>query len=597
MKIEKNNQINLQNKEKNNQAKEAHTEEQRTVQKSLYEKGSPMLSGQYYNPSFGSAAVTKAVKNGKIQNELQKFNDIVSTVTKNFKSVITDNMCDWDKQEKKIEILVKNGLNEMNAKNVVNSCKTEEEFINYVSLLKCDVNNLKAKELVKGEDFDKFKDLIAKGDSIKDAQFYYSLDNIHQKSAREIAKYNVSAEQATNAVKYLYDEKELETFTKKYIDLTKKTGFSEYNRAIANFPEENYAKAHKMIDLGLKPDEISAERNLMESKDFDKIVNVASAIAKLDAPVRGDNILARVSRHLEKRTNMDPKDFAKYISKVDKNKMIKMEPGFKDYAQADWLKFLDFHYRLGTKEFNKEALTFPKDLTKFLSEHYLDGRGIRSLFKVYPSTSRKIGSMPEAWGVKSDKATQKIYDAIEDFRGTRNLKKLSKEFSDAIGKKTQVTELTSGAFGTGYRVHVDGAEDTCLKIFHDKPKMNTQIQNGSRVINVDIHRHGQNVEPQAGLYVNENVEGYVKMYFGRVAPDNEKGGFYVTQYLDEKIKPIDVPDPSRKIKNSDIVYGDMKPDNVIHGKIIDYGGIRVLNSDGEFSHWKVGNLLDTEKAK
>lgn len=594
MKISKNDSsLNLQTNENKVQKHEEHSENHREVQKSLYEKGSPMIMGQYYNPSFGSAAVTKAVKNINPKNELQKFNDLVSNVSKHIKTVITENMGEWEKQEKRAEMLVNMGFNNENAQGCARYFSNNDEgFTTYVALLKSDVDSMSAKELIRPEKMESFKNLLSKGDTVKEAQYYSFVDDVHQKFAREIAKNNVSAENAVNAVKYVHDEDELAAFTKKYIDLTKKTGFNEFNRALANLPDETYTKAHKMIDAGIKPDSISSERWLLSSDKFDDVKDVASSIIKLGGYERGDNILARVSKHLEKRPEFDPKDFAKYISSIKRDKMVKLEPAFEKYSESDWLKFTDFHYRLGTKDFDKETLKFPKDLTNFLSTHYLDGRGITSLFKVYPSTTREIGEMPSKWGVNTDKAKKQIYDAIDSFRETRDLNALSKELTNATGKKTKVTELSSGAFGTGYRVQMDGSEDTCLKIFHPEPKMQKQIQNGSRVINIDLHRHGAQVEPQAGLYVNENVEGYVKMYFGKIAPNNEKDGFYVTQYLDEKIKPIDVPDPSRKIKNSDIVYGDMKPDNVIHGKIIDYGGIRVLNSDGEFSHWKVGNLLN-----
>lgn len=593
MKISKND-ISIQPNEHNVKRQGEHKEQeiQRTVQKSVYEKGAPALVGQYYNPSFAGVQVVKQVQKKAFKNDLEKFNEVVNNVVKHVKSVIPDDLCNLDKIEKKAKILENMGIKPQSAETFVNSCKTEDDFANLVALVKCEVDSTLARDLIKEENMSKFKNLLAKGDSIKDAPFYLRLNELQENAARKIVKSDVPVKNAVMAVQYIGDEKELAEFTNKFIDVTKRAGFSEYNRAIASLSGDEYAKANKMISVGIKPAQITEDRAIFKRENFDDILNVAGGIAKLDGVKDDDKILIKIAKHLEKRPNFDVNDFAKYIKSIDKNKMMQMEPAFKNFTDSDWLKFVDFHYRLGTKTFDKAALTFPQDLTNFLSKNYLDGKGITSLFKVYPSTAREIGEFPSKWGIKTEKAKKQVYDAIDSFRETRNLKQLSSDLTNITGKKTTVSEIGAGAFGTAYKVSVNGAEDTSLKIFHKEQKMNAQIKNGSRVINVDLSRHGPTVEPQAGLYVNENVEGYVKMYFGKIAPNNEKDGFYVTQFLDDKIKPIDVPDPSRRIKNSDIVCGDIKPENVVHGKIIDYGGIRVLNSDGEFSHWKVGNLLN-----
>ena len=49
------------------------------------------------------------------------------------------------------------------------------------------------------------------------------------------------------------------------------------------------------------------------------------------------------------------------------------------------------------------------------------------------------------------------------------------------------------------------------------------------------NRHGEHIEPQAGLFSNAHSSDFVKMYFGRVAPFNTHDGFLVTQFLDKKI--------------------------------------------------------------
>ena len=62
------------------------------------------------------------------------------------------------------------------------------------------------------------------------------------------------------------------------------------------------------------------------------------------------------------------------------------------------------------------------------------------------------------------------------------------------------------------------------------------------------------------------------MIFGKVAGKYNKDGFLVTQFLSEEIEPHEPKTPQGGYR---ISYSDIKENNFIHGKIIDYGGVTI----------------------
>ena len=105
------------------------------------------------------------------------------------------------------------------------------------------------------------------------------------------------------------------------------------------------------------------------------------------------------------------------------------------------------------------------------------------------------------------------------------------------------------------------AKPTCLKLFH--------IYRKSNFTPPEIH--GVNFEPQIGLFLNENSNDYVHMFFGKVASGDNKDGFIVTQFLDKTTIPI-------KAYNSQRYYieqTDRKSANKINDIYVDYGGVIV----------------------
>ena len=62
------------------------------------------------------------------------------------------------------------------------------------------------------------------------------------------------------------------------------------------------------------------------------------------------------------------------------------------------------------------------------------------------------------------------------------------------------------------------------------------------------------------------------MIFGKAAGKYNKDGFLVTQFLSEEIEPH----KSKNIQDGyKISYSDSKENNIINGKIIDYGGVTI----------------------
>jgi hypothetical protein len=87
--------------------------------------------------------------------------------------------------------------------------------------------------------------------------------------------------------------------------------------------------------------------------------------------------------------------------------------------------------------------------------------------------------------------------------------------------------------------------------------------------------HGQYVEVQTGIYVNEHSNDFVKMYFGRVSPYNTSDGFLVTQFLSEDITPES--SVANNINGYQILsYDSWEGHNIINGKIIDFGGVDII---------------------
>ncbi|MBR3605786.1 MAG: hypothetical protein IKL52_07140 [Candidatus Gastranaerophilales bacterium] len=124
--------------------------------------------------------------------------------------------------------------------------------------------------------------------------------------------------------------------------------------------------------------------------------------------------------------------------------------------------------------------------------------------------------------------------------------------------------LGKGNYAKVYKISIDKAMPTCLKIF--PASVNTS----------NNPYHGRNVEVQLGLFLNQHSEDFVKMHFGKVCDFKRRDGFLVTQFLGEHIIPI--VDENIDDKSYHFEYYDDHKKNYIQGKIIDYGGVGITKS-------------------
>lgn len=313
-----------------------------------------------------------------------------------------------------------------------------------------------------------------------------------------------------------------------------------------------------------------------------------------------------LTNYLAKNRKLDVDDLNQYIKSVDLDEVAKIAPQVKDYNPEQLMSFYDVHYNSGTTTFDASTLSLPKDLTEYLKNNYVSADQLDDLMAAYPTTNRHVGEMPTGWldNISSPNqlaAQEEIYEAIAKFQSSGNKADLADDLTAILGKDVNVEELGSGMFGTGYKISMDGADDTCLKIFNQgdtteafinqrindfglkgKAADKFRAKNTSKIYNA----HGQNAEVQAGLFANEHSDDFVKMYFGQVAGANNTDGFLLTQFLDDGITPVSTGAKSGGyiIKSGDAFKKDSflgkafmltSDKNMKNGKIIDFGAIKV----------------------
>lgn len=296
---------------------------------------------------------------------------------------------------------------------------------------------------------------------------------------------------------------------------------------------------------------------------------IAALIDSIKATENSDiRVSQLISDYLKNNPDINLSEFTRYINGINFEKLSDVAPDIKTFGPKELLEFADYHYKLGTVDFSKEALTLSEDMTQYLKENYVDAKTLTDLLIKFPATNRNVGSMPTTWignvsENEKEQASNGVYNSISDFQKSKDIKQFSKEMSDILGKQVNVEELKTGNYGTGYKLEMENAPALCLKIFssdEDKDK---------NMLNI----HGQHIEVQNGIFANEHSNDFVKMYFGRIAGFNCDDGFLVTQYLDENITPVETgeKETSYKVISDDTFIGH----NKINGKIIDFGGIRV----------------------
>lgn len=275
--------------------------------------------------------------------------------------------------------------------------------------------------------------------------------------------------------------------------------------------------------------------------------------------------------------NFDITKLTEYVKSVDKNKLIEMAPSIKEYSAKQYINFLNFHRQKGVVNFDKKALTLGENLTEFLEENpIMYSSGTHELLTAYPLTNTRVGSMPKYFNVK-DVESNKIFKATEQLANNLELsrfKTVDTNFEQSllnqykstlqsiIKKEITISEIGNGSFGKVYKLSIEGEKPIAIKLFF-KGKGD--------------ERSGSDVEIPLAIFTNKHFpEHFAKFYFGKIPSNSGENGFMVSEFL--------TPSPEGKFpvqydKKWSFSYDDASKDNIIGGKICDFGYVRINDKE------------------
>jgi len=267
-----------------------------------------------------------------------------------------------------------------------------------------------------------------------------------------------------------------------------------------------------------------------------------------------------------------PKVFKNYLNSINIEGIKRIAPVTMMYGTKDWIDFASIHFLMGTKDFTKNTLKLPKDLTYLLSNNSLNGY-LYMLLNAYPNTYRQIGSIPTDWFSKEPSNDKKnlLNSTIGTFRKrVNNRKELSeniiveecetfaKKLANILDKKVEVTTLGIGSHSFVYKINVEEAKPSVLKIYN---------KNACKAMD-----HGVYAETPKGLFLNKMFpDKFVSFYYGKVPHSYINDGYMLCEFLEEggelSIESVFSND-EYEIECSDVGFGY----NVAQGKIFDFGG-------------------------
>ena len=340
--------------------------------------------------------------------------------------------------------------------------------------------------------------------------------------------------------------------------------------------EQSYNRVMQMQSKGIHPDIISRIA-LLPIDNIDGLCNLISKLEKITSN-KGDNIEG-ISKVLERNPNIDLNAFISYIDQIDFDSLYKLVPSMKDFTQDQMIRFLCYHYKAGNKNFDADTLTLTSDFTNYLKENYVNYYKMNEILTVFPLTKKDVGTIPDGWlsnieNSKRAETTKAIYATITEaqklmdgttFDFVKVATFLEEQLSKILNTNVSVKYLGNGAYGSGFRISINGTDDLCLKLFRTKENRLPQY-------------HGQGVETQTALFVNEHSSDYTNFYFGRVADKYSNDGFYVTKFISRDIQrtPTKTKPTDYKITNGDAYNND----NQIWGTIVDFGGTIIYDKKG-----------------
>ena len=324
---------------------------------------------------------------------------------------------------------------------------------------------------------------------------------------------------------------------------------------------------------------IMANIESVYKRDLRQIVRILSFLnLEIECEYISNSIVNLLNVFQKEGTDIEA--FITYLGKLDFEEIAKIAPVVKEYNAKAQLIFAVSHYKKGTIKFDEKALKFDKDLTDYLKKVYLQASEMNALLIAYPLTSRRIGVIPSDWfGCVKDENLElvknAIYETVLKFNLDRDVESFETSMQGILNKKVQMNETGSGGVGVVYRLIIEGAKDTCLKVYHRYPLSMKCLYLMDKTIENIVNAHGVYIEPQIGMFANANSNKFVKMHFGLVSAFDLKqnDGFTVTEYISEEMKPTDTI--CSELNSYVFVSEDIRDDNVINGKVIDFGAVIV----------------------
>jgi len=250
---------------------------------------------------------------------------------------------------------------------------------------------------------------------------------------------------------------------------------------------------------------------------------------------------------------------------------------------------------------NQQKPTF-QGLNRYLSKHFpqeeigviskqavSSSEFVMEAINKYPKSRRFVGNLPPDWIERLPKENRKDYvQKIQDLfsnlaeilssketeynlvvaKNQRHLTNFKLQFKNLLGADVGLYTLSpegNGSFAKAYVLKID-EKKYLFKVFHSDQTKQKRINSSWKL-----------VEPaRAPFVMRTSKKGFAKFYFGRMAGLNDKDGFMLTEFLQEKLMTEKQQCrnllrllTSHVLSLDILYYGQLK--NVINLKIFDYG--------------------------
>lgn len=192
----------------------------------------------------------------------------------------------------------------------------------------------------------------------------------------------------------------------------------------------------------------------------------------------------------------------------------------------------------------------------------------------------KVNEILEAFRYKyfmeghSEEETRKAVKNLEDLIKQKSketvyysMKETETAIGDILNSDCEIDYINSGSFGTVFKVTVEG-KACALKIFKLMPGDNYLFQ-----------KHGEKSEIAGAVFLNKNIKPSqcAKFYLGRFSSNRRCDGYMLTGYVEKPensgFNQLGVWNFFDKYAASKYTVCDFNPNNVIGGKLIDFGGV------------------------